>query len=194
MRYLLVFHAEATAEWRCLDTARLGSFISSSSKDIPNALRAAPEITLSWMLGRRRFGALRSSMDSRAEGAEWVRVYDLSVDSLIIGEDHGYQGAWLDMLMQEKQPIGWIPAFHLPAACPALKPGIFVLKARAADPLRSENGVCQKTMEKVRTQLEALPYPQPSTDRARHVVAPGTEARKAARKHLFRVPVPTDSL
>lgn len=143
MRYLLTFHSDAVGQWRCLDTARLPAFRSGLPDDLPRALDDSPDLTLEWMLGRRRFGAFTAAADTDDAGCDRIGVYVLDPQTGIIGDGTDYYGAWLDMFMQQNRPIGWIAA-HRPAE------GVADLAARAARPFDARNGTCQGTLDRLR--------------------------------------------
>lgn len=153
MRYLLIFHSDFAGQWRCLDSARLGRFTSGQAADLPGALNEARGLALGWMLGRRVFGPLCRAADAAAEGVEWIRVHALDTGQAVIGLGNEYHGAWLEMFMQQSEPLGWIAA-QRPAAARSAG-ALAALEARAGDPLRATDEACRQTMEQMRTQQDA---------------------------------------
>ena len=156
MRYLLIFYAEHIGQWRFLDTAQLGRAGLHCPEDLPEMLNHAPEVTLGWMLGPRDFGGFQRQAGT--EGAEWVRVHALAADRTVLAQDRDYQGAWLEMFMQENTPIGWIPARRSARAAGGAAQDL--LRSRAEDPLRAEAEACRQTMGQMRARQQAQRGPR----------------------------------
>ncbi|MFT3690964.1 hypothetical protein [Paenirhodobacter sp.] len=146
MRYLLMFHTPTTSQWRCLDTAFLPVRIGTPG-DLPEVLRAAPEIMLRWMLARREIGAFSPGRPVGSAGQ--IVVYRLDRGAARFSMATGYQGVRLEMFMLSNRPVGTIT---LRAALPRKPASLGLLERRIADPLKADDPVCQQTMDILREQ------------------------------------------
>ncbi len=117
MRFLLTFHSGAAGQWRCLDTAHLPAFRSGRAKDLPAALRAAPDLVMRWLLGRYEIADILLPVTESPEWApeqdDLIAVYALDSGRSVIGLEQEYHGAWLEIFLQENRPLGYIAARKL---------------------------------------------------------------------------------
>ncbi len=140
MRFLLVFHSDRTAEWRCFDTAMLPETLPGAAA-IPAALMAAPDLALRWLLGRFGFGPFRAG-----EAAGQIEVYPLDPAAPLVACIGDYLGPWLEMFREEQPLIGSIALERVTGGA------ISDVLARARAPLSAQDEACQKTLDLLRDQ------------------------------------------
>lgn len=144
MRYLLVTWSETASQWRCFDTS-LFPIPIERAEDLPAALNAVPEATLRWLLARYEFGPVISS-EPASDGTQML-VYELDTDRAPISGETDYLGAWLEMVMQSRNPVAVIA---LREAANRRSDSAKLLELRVEEPLRSSDPACQQTMDLIR--------------------------------------------
>lgn len=141
MRFLLVFYATTTDEWRVLDTATVSTLEVADITGLAAALRREKDLLLRWMLGRYEIleiSAPASVGNNLMAGAGGIEIYPLAPEASTVPLDREYRAPWIEILRGAQPPAGFL---RVRKAGGILR----LLEARSEHPLNVSSDACKQT-------------------------------------------------